>query len=948
MPVTPGTKLGRYEIRSQLGAGGMGEVYLALDLKLDRTVALKVLPSNLASDQGRMRRFVQEARTASSLSHPNVAHIYEIEELDGLHFIAMEYVDGETLRQRISRERLELSEVLNIATQVAAALSAAHSAGITHRDIKSENVMLRQDGYVKVLDFGLAKLSEPPTVAGGLNADTEAPTRAMVNTNPGTVMGTVGYMSPEQARGQPVDARTDIWSLGVVLYEMATGRLPFEGASNSDVIASILGKEPSPLARYSRDVPDAFEWIVTKALTKDRDERYQTAKEMMVDLRRLKQRIDARSEIERSSALDSSGVASAISPTTSGADVHTASDSRRLATDSGTAGPTASAMSSAEYIVSEMKRHRTSLSLIAALLVIGVIAGGFWLYKLVMSNRPVAAPAIKFTRLTSGGRVGSEIIGGGAAISPDGKYVSFWTSDEGKNSLYLRQVSTNSLIKILGPLDGSYGGSTFSPDGEYIYFAGNDKNDSEGSLFRVSTLGGTPQKILQGTSSPVTFSPDGKQIAYVRLIPTTGESFLLATNTDGSGTPRTLATRKLPDYFSPDGPSWSPDGRVIAMGAASVSGGSATSTVIEVPATGGKERAITPPQWSYISRVMWLHDGSGLVMTLYASYNSIGTQIWFVSYPDGAARRITNDLNGYGQQSLGLSADAKTIVTIQDDFTRSVWSMSPNEPASQPRQISNGKYEASMSLSTTPDGRVVYLDPSGDASEIWIMKGDGSEKKQLTSDGSLKDIASVSPDGRYIVFSSYRSGTFSIWRMDIDGNNQKQLTQESTFATGPVCSADSKWVVFQSFQSGNWYVKKVSIDGGAATQISDTICALPDISPDGKSIACISFQKGIFKQKLAILPFEGNQPVRLFDLPATFTIDSGVKWSPNGREINYIDDSGAFCNIAALSIDSGTSRALTKFKSDRMSRFAWSRDGKQIFFGRGPTVDDVVLIKDFR
>ncbi|PYS46012.1 MAG: hypothetical protein DMF68_20610, partial [Acidobacteria bacterium] len=265
MTITPGTKLGRYEIRSALGAGGMGEVYLAQDTRLERTVALKILPAEVAKDQGRMRRFVQEARAASALNHPNVAHIYEIEDVDGHHFIAMEFIEGETLRQHIARSQLALPEALDISVQVAAALAAAHAAGIIHRDIKPENIMVRRDGYVKVLDFGLAKLTEHPTTA-----DAEAPTKALVNTDPGAVMGTVGYMSPEQARGQIVDARTDIWSLGVVLYEMVAGRAPFEGATQGDVMTAILSKEPPLLARYMREVPGALEWIVTKALTKDR------------------------------------------------------------------------------------------------------------------------------------------------------------------------------------------------------------------------------------------------------------------------------------------------------------------------------------------------------------------------------------------------------------------------------------------------------------------------------------------------------------------------------------------------------------------------------------------------------------------------------------------------------------------------------------------------------
>jgi len=938
--INAGTRFGRYEVRSQIGEGGMGEVYLAHDTQLDRVIALKILTAEVAQDQQRLHRFLQEARAASSLSHPNVAHIYEIGEANGAHFIAMEYVEGKPLELKTSGRALAVGEILEIAIQIADALDEAHAKGITHRDIKSSNIMITSRGRVKVLDFGLAKLALP---MGSDEPASGSEIATRVKTSPGIVMGTVNYMSPEQAMGREVDHRTDIFSFGVVLYEMATGRLPFAGNTITETIDRIAHTQPEAIARLNYNVPPELDVIVKKALRKDRDERYQTVHDALVDLKDLKREVDLAASLERSTppASRSTEVFTSLSQPAIGS----ASVSSKTQTG---AVPAAHPTSSAEYVVGEIKRHKIGVGVLAVLIVVGLMASGFWIYKLVTSKKSTSASSIKFTRLTSGGRVGNEIIGGGAAVSPDGKYLSFWTTDEGKSSLYLRQVSTNSLIRILGPLDGSYGGSTFSPDGEHIYFTGNNKSDTEGALFRISTLGGTPQRILQGISSPVTFSPDGKEIAYARIVPTNGESFLLATNTDGSGTPRTLATRKLPEYFSIDGPSWSPDGRVIAIGAASLSGGNATSTIVEVPATGGKERSITAPQWSYVSRVMWLHDGSGVVMTLFSSYNSMGTQIWLVSYPDGTARRITNDLNGYGEQSLGVTADAKTIVTVQNDYTRTIWALASNETGNQPRQISNGKYEGAWSLSTTPDGRVIYLDPTGEANEIWIMKSDGSEKKQLTSDAFLKDNASVSPDGRYVVFSSDRSGTFSIWRMDIDGNNQKQLTQESTFATGPVCSADSKWVVFQSFQSGNFYLKKVSIDGGATTQISDMICALPDISPDGKSIACISVQTGIFKQKLAILPFEGSQPLKLFDLPATYKFDSGVKWSPNGREITYIDDSGAFCNIGAISIDSGTSRVLTKFKSDRISRFAWSRDGNQIFLGRGPTLVDVVLIKDFR
>src|SRR5437773_5843449 len=298
MTIATGTKLGRYEIRSKIGAGGMGEVYLAHDTKLDRKVALKILPAEVAAHQDRMRRFVQEAKTASGLNHPNILTIYEIEQIDSVNFIATEFIDGVTLRQRMRNAPMKLREVLDVAVQIASALSAAHAANIVHRDIKPENTMLRRDGIVKVLDFGLAKLTErvPPD-----SVDTEAPTS--FKTDPGTVVGTAIYMSPEQARGLDVDSRTDIFSLGVLIYEMLAGRLPFEGSNTNEIVASILSdKEPPPLARYAREVPAELERIVAKALRKNRDERYQTIKDLLLDLKSQKQRLEFERKLARSKA----------------------------------------------------------------------------------------------------------------------------------------------------------------------------------------------------------------------------------------------------------------------------------------------------------------------------------------------------------------------------------------------------------------------------------------------------------------------------------------------------------------------------------------------------------------------------------------------------------------------------------------------------------------------
>jgi serine/threonine protein kinase len=293
--MSPNSVLGHYSIINKIGAGGMGEVYLAQDQKLDRKVALKVLPADLSSNEQRMRRFVQEAKAASALNHPNIITIYEIGDQDSRHFIVTELIEGETLRQRMKHQHVRLSDILEFAIQTAGAMAAAHTAGIVHRDIKPENIMVRRDGYIKVLDFGLAKLTQPE----GSTTDTEAPTKALVDTGAGTVVGTANYMSPEQAKGKRVDGRTDIWSLGAVIYEMVTGHVPFEGETPTEVIGLILNKEPLPLARYDRAAPAELERIVAKALTKDLEERYQTAKDLLVDLKRLKRQLEFDAEIER-------------------------------------------------------------------------------------------------------------------------------------------------------------------------------------------------------------------------------------------------------------------------------------------------------------------------------------------------------------------------------------------------------------------------------------------------------------------------------------------------------------------------------------------------------------------------------------------------------------------------------------------------------------------------
>ncbi len=367
MTLSAGTRLGRYEIGSQLGAGGMGEVYLAFDTELDRTVALKILPEAVAANEQRLRRFIQEAKAASALNHPHILTIHEIGTTGNTRFIATEFIDGDTLRRRIAKGML-LPEVLDFAIQITSALAAAHAAGIIHRDIKPENIMVRRDGYIKVLDFGLAKLTQPQ----GFTPGTDAPTRAMVNTGAGMVMGTANYMSPEQAKGTDVDARTDLWSLGAVLYEMVTGQMPFAGETPTETISLILQKEPAQLGRYASIAPAELERIVAKALTKDREERYQTAKDLGVDLRNLKRKLEVDAEIDRTvppelRAVTASGGGQSISATPSTA---------ATTTDAGTG---ASAVSSAEYIFSGIRQHKLAAAMVGIVLVLGAVGLGFYL-----------------------------------------------------------------------------------------------------------------------------------------------------------------------------------------------------------------------------------------------------------------------------------------------------------------------------------------------------------------------------------------------------------------------------------------------------------------------------------------------------------------------------------------------------------------------------------------
>ena len=902
----------------------MGEVYRAQDVELGRPVALKFLFGELAAHQSRVNRFIQEAKAASALNHPNILTVYEIGRADDTTFIATEFVEGVTLRERM-HQPLKLIETLDIAIQIASALVAAHAAGIVHRDIKPDNIMVRNDGIVKLLDFGLAKLTEKHES----QFSSEAATLALVNTEPGSVLGTVTYMSPEQAAGREVDARSDIWSLGVVLYEMIAARAPFGGASKSHIIVAITDTEPQPVSHFVPDVPEPLEWIISETLTKDREERCQTAKELLGKLKRLKQRIESGAIPATPSELSRS-IAPALATTPS-----TVAEVARSTMPSGGVDAT-------EKLSSSQSRRKLMFIGALALGTIVLSAAGFGLYKLL--NQPQVFGPARMTALTTGGKINSEDINGQVSISPDGKYVVFAANDARQQaSLWIRQISTNSLVRIVPPENGGYWGTTFAPDGELVYYiAVVEKTKFVPTLYRVPVLGGTPTKVLDHVYSAIGFSPDGKQFAFIRR--NENDTALVVANTDGSGQPRTLATRQQPNGFAPSGPSWSPDGKRIACGAVTATG-TGYSTLVEVPLAGGEPKAIGSDKWAAIGRLIWLPDSSGLIMTANPEFSSAGTQIWFLPYPHGQARRITNDLNAYGEVSLGLTTDGRTIATIQQINTSSIWITAPNEDESRAQQVL--KTSLPESVTWTPDGKIVYASRTGENWDLWIANADGSDSRQLTADAFIDHQPSVSADGRYIVFQSNRSGARNLWRVDADGSNPKQLTEGAYDDAAPVWSPDGRFVVFSSQRSGKWALWKVGADGGAPVPLSDQVAQLPAISPDGKLISYFYADAQANNQpRLGIIPIAGGEPVQTIDLRRTVQ-PIAFAWMPDGRSVAYLDSNSGVLNVWSQPLDGSAPKQLTNFKSEFVYNFAISRDGKIAAY-RWSATRDIVLIKDFR
>ncbi|HXC72788.1 MAG TPA: protein kinase [Pyrinomonadaceae bacterium] len=923
----PGQRVKHYQVVHLIGEGGMGEVYLATDTILGRRVALKVLPTFVSKDPDHLRRFTQEARAASRLSHPNVCVVHEIGETDdGRPFIAMEYVEGMTLRERMKNVGMKLGDVLDIGIQVADALTAAHEAGIVHRDIKPENIVIRPEGYVKILDFGLAKLTERHK--GAMHATMST---LLFDSSPGTVIGTAAYMSPEQARGVAVDERTDIWGLGVVLYEMASGYPPFTGETATDVVVAIVEREQPPISRHVEGVPPELERIVKKALRKDKNERYQIVKELAIDLRSLRKDLELNSMLDRS-----------VAPAT-GSEYARASSSRDKIVET-------DELKAAQTTIHEPAglNSRPWATIGAAILVVAAV--GFGIYKMVTRSKGrVPFERFDVTKLTTNG------ISTMAGMSPDGKYITYVTTEGGKSTLWLRQVAINSNAQLIPPRLGRYQGVTFSPDGNFIYFAyaGSDRNDA-GQIYKMPVLGigATATRVDKPDGLP-SISHDKKRLAFIRFDFPNQRDYLVVANPDDSGE-QVVATRTWPQRLALDlltRPRWTPDDNSLLLPVVSSAPGSSNDTasnysvgIFEKNLVTGAEQTVplNPQKFDEVGHVTVLPDGSGIIMLAKASGASF-IHVWQL-LRDGSIRSITNDLSDY--RVLSLDADATSFVTVQAQVVARVWTLRKGE--TKPTAITAGTSRY-YDLFAAPDGKVVYASDASGNADIFEIDSVGGEARQLTSEGRRNYAPVVSPDNRYLAFHSNRSGVFQIWRTERDGTHPKQLTFGRTESTWPSFSPDGKWIVYQHFDPGQAFsIWRVPVDGGTPQRITESVSIRPTISPDGRLLAFwYNDQQGNSSWKLKVVQFEDGAAFNVFDVPPPVEVnwDSPLHWSADGRYLTYVDHRGGFDNIWGQPIEGGEPRQLTNFDEGKILSFDWMKDGSLVA-SRGVIMSDVVLISD--
>ena len=874
MPATvaPGTHFGRYRVTRAIGAGGMGEVYEAVDESLGRRVALKILPADRAADPLRVERFLREARMASALNHPAIVSIHDSGIEGSMHYVAMELVEGETLAvwSRATRDRAAILELL---ARIADGLARAHAAGIVHRDLKPENVVIARGGYPKIVDFGIAKLTERI-----------ADTPADGDTAPSSILGTAAYMSPEQVEGRAVDARSDIFAFGSLVHAVCNGRSPFARATPVETMHAILREEAPPVVA---DSPELVR-IVRRCLMKDPDDRYQSIRDVALDLRDL------------------------------------ARDGDRVTRAMRIPRPWAIA----------------AIAAVPLLVVLGMwIGGGFHVgastptdgSELLARERPAQ---VAMLRITNSGNVSC------SAISPDGNYLAFSTIDGDSQTLWVKQIATEALVKIVPGAPRYYLDFHISPDNNYLYFTATERSEPNvNDLFQMPLLGGSPRRIAADIDPSFTLSPNGRQAAFRRFNAIRRDFVLTITDID-TGNERDVLKLRHPEVIG--ALAWSPDGaRITYVGMASMSRRRATLFDFNI-GTGTRAR-LTEAEWPGIGSIAWLPDGSGIVASAFDQKQP--PQVWLLSRNRNAPpRKITSDVGAYG--AITVTADSHSLVARRSDPSSNLWFVDVEHPGSA-RAITTGigNYFGTGGVRWWPDGSIMFTSFMSGLPMMSVVSGEGGEIRTLTRGSAAWDPA-ISPDGTRMAFVSDRTGQQEIWTSDLHGGGATQLTHQSP-AGSPSWFPDGSimYMTFGTEQSA-W---RLAPGSTTPQRLTDRPVNGASVSADGQSLLCRlrSTEPGVPLWRTAVYPLDHRLPPRYYDVPRYFGRPM-LAWHPDGRGFLFVDSLGGVGNVWYQPLAGGEPRQLTKFDSGQIYGGDISRDGRRIVVSRGERIDDVVIIRDFR